>query len=362
MHRVLYSLLWTILLYTAGKAQQAFHIPRIASLASSVTDSLPDADCYFIGQAHLNKLNTSLELELLLQLHARHGVQFEILEYSHSAAIIMNEYLETGKEDLLKSLDSNGNFSLLRGVRQYNQALTTEKRIRFFGIDFEGRANNRYLKKAAAIICHNKQLNNNTRLGQYLASMQLPDADIPQLLTQIKQYLSVAADTAASLLGNYYIDLLLITQAQYGFSPRRDANMFMNFQTLYKTLSTYTPNPRFFGSFGYAHIQPGNTQSISYRLQYSNSSPVRGKVSLIGIQYFRSVTGESYQASIGNLSALCNKSALRQLEERVSDNSPEVLIYGKKNLSLLPCKPGLQTFSAVLLVYNYPGSRSYIFE
>lgn len=360
-----YPIIWAVIILLSAssvKAQEHSSDPVIKQLAVSLADSLPNADCYFIGQAHLNKLNTTLELELLLQLHARHGVQFEILEYSHSAAMIMNEYLETGNDDLLKSLDSAGNFMLLRGVRQYNQALTAEKRIRFFGIDFEGRVNNRYLKKAAAIICHNKQLNNNTPLGKYLISLQLPDANIPQLLTEIKQYLSISADTAASLLGNYYIDLLLITQAQYGFSPRRDANMFMNFQTLYKALSTHTTNPRFFGSFGYAHIQPGNTQSISYRLQNSNSSPVRGKVSLMGIQYFRSVTGESYQATIGNLSALCSKTILTQLEQQVSGNNPEVHIYGSKNISLIPCKPGLQTFSALLLVYNYPGSRGYIFE
>lgn len=87
-----------------------------------------------IGEAHEVKGTYTTELYLIKELIEK-GKTTIILEGGKSEALIYNEYLETGNEDLLKLTRAGGeNYRrLIKGI----ELLSKNKEIKFAGVDFE---------------------------------------------------------------------------------------------------------------------------------------------------------------------------------------------------------------------------------
>lgn len=323
---------------------------------SKVIDSLEDNKFYIVGQLHCNLANNIIEKELLLGLNSKYGVQYNIIEYGHSVALLINEYLNSGQDSFLKYINPHANFSLVKAIKTFNDSLSTDNKIKFYGLDFEGRFEGKFTRHAIQHIVNQTKLSPLSQLFYLMRS--IIDAKPPQMQNKIENlrlFLAKNNGECRSLLKDYFLDLLLIANAQYKFSPNRDGTMVDNFYRLYRELLLTNSDPRFFASFGTGHINPSNKRGIAMRLLKDESSPVNQKVSVIGVQYINS---GFYKASVekqtdGNLSYICDNSIsdIKQLFE--FNQSHSITYISKKTLNLLNCKRDISTFSGLFLIQNY---------
>jgi hypothetical protein len=345
-------------------AQVSFTPANIGQLADSLVNGIPPGKYYFIGQAHYNSANIPLEQGLLLTLNRKYGLRYDILEYGHSTAIILNEYLRSGADSLLTFIHTAAPFAFIKTVKKLNDTVPEARKIYFYGIDFEGRNNNSHLKKAIDIILYKTNLPDTTTLYEILSKIKNgTNEKILIHLEELKNYLDRNEIICRNQLRTFYIDLLLVANAQYGFSPRRDNAMYANFIRLYQELIKTETNPLFLSSFGYAHINPANTQSIANRLHTTHDSPVSNGVVLLGIQYYQSsFHQEGKKKWTGNLSFLCNNKALQILATIGADGKPAISLLSQSRLISLSCNPMAKKFDAAILVSNMGSAQYYLWE
>ncbi len=332
-----------------------------SNLGVDIVSSLPNSQVYFVGQLHNNEANTIIETELLLSLNAKFNVQYEVLEYSHSVAFLVNRYLSTGNEFFLKFIHPDAKFEYVKNIKAYNDGIDANKRIRFYGVDFENRQNGKFTKKALAIILDDLNISTSQALALLLRDIvECQFKDLERNLIKLKSYLKENEQLCRSLLDKYYVDVLLITNAQFNFSSRRDTAMVSNFLRLYQELSKNGKDPKFFASFGTGHINPRNNNGIVMQLMKDNQSPVKNNVCVIGVQYLNCLFSKEnvHKTTDGSLSFLC-KSATVEIMASIHDtNSKRIEFLPKSKLNLAHCNAAIQLLSGMILVYNY-GSTSF---
>ncbi|HEX7847727.1 MAG TPA: hypothetical protein VF476_18130 [Chitinophagaceae bacterium] len=261
------------------QAQNSWHEKMI--------DSLGKVEFYLIAQLHNNQANTIIEKELLFSLNKKYGLQYDILEYGHSVAFLVNQYLVTGQDSLLKFIDPKASFQFIRAVKAYNDSLTHQKKIRFYGLDFENRLQGRFIKKTMTIILKQSNLPAKENLFTFLQDIIVSDpGNLAMNLKRLRNYLSQHEQDSRTLLGDYFTDVLLIANAQYDFTPDRDDAMLENFKRLHKELTKNGERPLFFASFGTGHVNLRNSNGIAMKLLEDEDSPVKNSVAVTGTHYF----------------------------------------------------------------------------
>ena len=332
---------------------------------SDIANRLPKSKFYFVGQGHNNEANTIIEKELLFSLNAKYHVQYDILENAHSAAFLINQYLQTGKEIFLKSIDSTASFNFIKAVKAYNDTISKNKRIRFYGIDFEGRQNGRIAQKAIEIIFHELKLPESETLHSLLRSIvDCQPKDIESNLLKLKFYLEDNNYKSRALLGKYYVDVLLIANAQFNFSPRRDGAMVANFKRLYDELIRNGEYPSFFASFGTAHINPENNNGIAIKLMNDVRSPIKDSVCIIGIQYFNCLFGKENKSktTFGSLDFMCQNSDIEKLAGLQDRKNKLITFLQKEEFNMSDCNKKIRQLSGLILAYNFSATSFWLWE
>lgn len=358
--KVLYALFFCFALPAHIYAQPL--IDSNGTFIRKIVDELPEAGFYFIGQLHNNEANTILEKELLFSLNRRFGVTYDVLEYSHSVAVILNEYLRTGQDSLLSYIKKGANFNFIRSVRNFNDSVPERNRIRFYGIDFEGRNHGDYTKKAISIIL--QQVDKADPLSGLLQNCVESDSLIlRKSLQQLKKYLDQNAELSKSALGHHYLDIYLIASAAYGFSPKRDRAMYDNFKFLYNELALQSASPpRFFASFGIGHVDPANRRGLASLLNSADDSPVKARVRVIGVQYLNCYfgSGSKLTKSAGNLSFLCPQRNFPAVTAALLDGRP-TLRYARIS-EFGSCEASINKLAGIILVENFKATSNWTWE
>lgn len=320
---------------------------------------------YFAGQGHNNQANIIIENELLLALNIKYHVRYCILEYAHSTAFLINQYLQSGNDSLLKFIQAEAGFTYIRSVKAHNDSLPDNRKIRFYGLDFENRHDGKYTRKAIALILQQVSIPVTETLAAILQNtvQSSPDGLGRQLLL-LKTWLNNNEATARTLLKQYYTDLLLIANAAFNFSPRRDDAMYENFHRLYKELIKTEAEPSFFGSFGIGHINPGNKNGIAMQLRNNTSSMVKNKVSIIGVQYFDCVFGPAGtpKSTYGSLDFLCNNAIVRDLYKKEAGQQQVISWLSADQLSALNCNKAIEGLDGVIVVRKFGGTAFWEWE
>lgn len=332
------------------------------NLGIDIVSNLPNSRVYFVGQLHNNEANAIIEKTLMLSLHAKYDVQYQLLEYAHSAAFLINRYLQTGEESLLKFIHADAKFNFIKTIKAYNNSLKADKQIRFYGVDFENRQNGKYTQKAFSIILDELKLSASETLASLLRNIiECQSKDIEENLISLKSYLEENDSISRALLGKYYVDVLLMANAPFNFSPRRDVSMASNFFRMYDELAKEGRDPKFFASFGTGHINPRNKDGIAMKLMLDPQSPVKNNVSVLGVQYFNCLFSKEnvHKETDGSLNALCKKTTIEKLSN-IQDNSKRIEFLSKSKLDLAHCNVATELLSGIILVYNY-GSTSFWF-
>jgi len=288
-----------------------------------------------------------------------------ILEHPHSNAFLLNRYLDSGNEAILSLIDKRARFEFIRSVREYNSISGTAHKIRFFGIDFEGRNAGQSaayaLKMIAALI---NPPADHPLTGYLHAAADAKGKELESILQKMKIYIFTHEQESRDLLKQYYTDILLITHAQFAFSSRRDKAMCDNFVRLYYELKKQDENPRFFGSFGTGHVNPGNKNGIAMRIFYSADTSLQKKVSVTAAQYLDCIFDSSAvkMAYNGSLNSLCGKNPVKLPDPYPESRTPNIMYVSGKELQLRNCAYPAGIISGVLVIRNFGASSFWSWE
>lgn len=332
-----------------------------SKIGDFVVDKLEKSRFYFIGQAHNNKANSILEEEMLLALHLKYNVSYDILEYSHSFAFILNQYLRTGSDSLLTFINPNATFNFIKSVKAFNDNRKPENKIIFYGIDFENRQDGRFTKKAISIVLQQIELKNADSLASLLQTIVHCSAkDLNKNIQALKYYLLANEEKCRSALGEYYLDINLIAHAAFNFSPKRDRSMINSFNILFNELRRNGEAEKavFFASFGIGHINPNNKNGIASFLKNDENSPVRNSVSIIGIQYFNCQFQEGIlKPSYGVLNFLCTKSSIKSIISYQNTNTESIIYFPKTDFDKIKCNTSINQLSGLFIISNFGSSE-----
>lgn len=266
---------------------------NLRSFINNSISVLADGDFYMIAQIHNSKINTPLEEAMLFNLHER-GVQYDIAEYPHSAFFLVNEYLQTGDETILKTISEKAPFSFFKNVYRFNELQPQAKKIRFYGIDYElfNADRGTFYKNALMYIYQKRKafVSNKMFHGLFAQLAEIDKNDLKALTAMHSRLYSLLDKKlqADDLFGVYKDDVWLILSAptKYKSIPRRDKWLYERFTYVYEMLKKKSNNPKFIASFGISHVKTSNKKNITYKLLNYSSSPVKNKVIVIGTHYF----------------------------------------------------------------------------
>jgi hypothetical protein len=180
-------------------------------------------------------------------------------------------------------------------------------------------------------------------------------ADLKKALKLLQTWMNKEDASARKQLKEFYTDLLLIVNAQFDFSPRRDDAMFQSFTLLYQELIKTDTSPSFLASFGTGHINPNNKSGIAMQLMLAPTSLVRNEVAIIGVQYYHCYFSKEnvYKPTYGSLDFLCNKAIVENLVY-VKD-AKEKTIRWLPNQELLKwgCRSMIDKMEGLLIISDY---------
>ncbi len=291
---------------------------------------------FFMGEEHWKTINTQLQLSFLLYLHQKAGVQNLIVEGGYSFGFLINEYLRTGNEGILRKALTNipvcpeDQRAMYRQLYAYNQKLDPEDRIQVTGIDVEHspelalqalytlRPDDREVPRRIR-----KQLH---QLAELHESPYIVKSDVRRFFKRFARSVERHAEEHRDYWGADFGRVALLaenTLAGYDFKlikamifedtwQEREAQMFRNFVVL----QPYMANGGYFAQFGVLHTDLYQSSqwefpTLAQRLNRLQESPVSDQVLTIS-RYVREMD-ERYE-DLGKGEPLANM--IRDVERR----------------------------------------------
>ena len=114
------------------------------------TTGLDQYSIYLIGENHAIAKNFEIQLFFIKYLSQNQNVKYILWENGYCDAQLLNKYLESGDENILKNLMQNlkGTFAcskemdaFYKAVYDYNKALPQDKKLKFIGVDIQHQTN-----------------------------------------------------------------------------------------------------------------------------------------------------------------------------------------------------------------------------
>jgi hypothetical protein len=270
-----------------------------------------DKSIIFLGESHGIAINEDIDLALLKYLHREAGVRVYLCEFGYAAGFALNQYLQTGDEQILDYVmkASKGSVGWTRErrefyvkFRQWNQTLPAADRVRFVGVDVEH-------QRELAI----KVLGALTGKGTAPAAIaetvaKLRQGDFASVADSLKQH---RAEYGQMLLERFFDFELIATNIERRDEFYADHNgpkgAAVRERTMYETfLKVYARmgGGRWYGRWGSFHVLQSNSRDRERFAVMLNreGSPVAGKVLSILAMYREStaMTAEYRTISAGS--------------------------------------------------------------
>ncbi|MEM6805653.1 MAG: hypothetical protein AAF696_29920 [Bacteroidota bacterium] len=281
---------------------------------------LQEHEFFFAAEQHWKAVNSQLQFRFLQYLHQRAGVRNLLLEGGYSYAYLINKYLKTGDGKLLDKVLQDipvcpkDQRKLFERIRNYNLELAAEDRIEVHGIDLEHspilalQSLNNLLpeKEVPKNISHRIE-----KLLKLHHSPQYDEVEVKRFFRKLDRDL-IGKETAYRKFWGEDFELFeMIVQNTiqgYGFNlfsatlfkriwQSREERMYKNFLVLQKRMKA----GKYFAQFGALHTDIKTSSrwefpSLANRLNYTESSPVQGRVLTIS-RYFRKLKSD-YQKPV----------------------------------------------------------------
>lgn len=124
-----------------------------------ISNSIEDKEIIFTGEGHGVKQNTDIKFKFLNYLIDNWDLKYYVTEMGHSEAMMLNEYLATGDEEILKETFQDWRsagaiveeFDAYKKLYEKNKSLPEDRKITILGID-SASMSEKHIKKYMNII------------------------------------------------------------------------------------------------------------------------------------------------------------------------------------------------------------------
>jgi hypothetical protein len=240
-------------------------VPLSESFSFKMLDNdIKENRLIMVGEVHGFEEPQKFDYELFTHLHTYHNVKQYYAELDYVQALLLNQYLESGDENLLKDVlrkwvvvqgrnnkDYNDKY---RKFHQYYNQLSNQDKFKFIGVD--------KLQDVQLTLNYLNSLNESTQveINETL--------DLDAILNQIGQLDSIYSNSPDTLFTLTHIKNNL---KHYAEKKNREEVMFENFYTLYK--QTDDGISRAYGYFGLFHVfqyQVNGKQPLASQIRISD--------------------------------------------------------------------------------------------
>jgi hypothetical protein len=240
-------------------------VPLSESFSFKMLDNdIKENRLIMVGEVHGFEEPQKFDYELFTHLHTYHNVKQYYAELDYVQALLLNQYLESGDENLLKDVlrkwvvvqgrnnkDYNDKY---RKFHQYYNQLSNQDKFKFIGVD--------KLQDVQLTLNYLNSLNESTQveINETL--------DLDAILNQIGQLDSIYSNSPDTLFTLTHIKNNL---KHYAEKTNREEVMFENFYTLYK--QTDDGISRAYGYFGLFHVfqyQVNGKQPLASQIRISD--------------------------------------------------------------------------------------------
>lgn len=277
-----------------------------------IKNELTNKEIFLSGEFHRIYPNKKLELGLIKYLKENANLKYLILELSCSDAIILNKYLSSGDEGILRKFFeeptkfgalgfSQDTYQFYKDLCEYNNALPEVDKLKVIGVDLDYSFGNSLWGLKLVLEDFNNIKDINEVIGRInqaekmLTSSTNPMKELYDFSLEISKDIDKNEYLYKSSLGEKYFDFkIAIDNLKFSIETHmgkngivndvRDKNMFENFKKYY----THLPQGKYFGQFGMNHTfqqSIGDKNYFATELNHNESSPVRGKVLTIAYLY-----------------------------------------------------------------------------
>ena len=266
-------------------------------------------EIFFTAEYHGISINSKLELEFLKYFKDKADIKYHLLELPYSMAELLNLYLETGNEKILKKVIINAKgtyggtqeeYKYWKQVYKFNKSLPDGEKIKLVGIDIEHQITTSlwYLntilpdkKQPPATIANDISKIKEMHQNIYFYSKE----DINKLFIGLKENIFKNKNDYETYLGDEIFDFKLICENvltrfeaynnrdSMKFNNIRDKQMYENFKKIYSHL----PRGKYYGQWGMNHTYQRSQNGVNWvasLMDNKDDSPVQGKI--LSIIYF----------------------------------------------------------------------------
>lgn len=276
------------------------------------------------GEHHATVKNFEMELFLIKYLNQNEGIRHIFIESGYCDAQLLNRYLATGDESILKGMMNNlkgtfaysqGTFNFYKSIYEYNKTLPEDKKLELIGVDVQHQTPT----GMDYIISLLPEKEAPETIKAELSALQLMHksqnyrmADLTALLKSVEEtHKTVYKDylgTNYEAFNEGLISILQLFECDYGDNASiREKKMIENFTKQYQAFN----QPKCFGIFGGAHTDLNQNQGEYNLATYINTenASTKGKVGSITAYYFNSFymdnkTGQSTPMASGSFEKL----------------------------------------------------------
>ena len=252
-----------------------------------------------VGEIHGLEEPQKFDYELFTRLHTNHNVKQYYAELDYVQAMTLNQYLESGDENLLKDAlkrwavvqgrNNKGYNDKYRKFHQYYQKLSEHEKFKFVGID-----------KLQDVKLTLNYLNT---LNESIAVEIKETIDLDTILNQISQLDSIYSNSQDTLFNLMHIKNNL---KHYVENTNREKVMFDNFYTLYKKLND--GSSKAYGYFGLYHV---------FQYQVNGNQPLASQIRMADLGLDNSILSMNFLMLDSYMVRKSN-----ELPEFMRDNSP----------------------------------------
>lgn len=260
--------------------------------------SLMDSDLYeneifFAGENHGSVKSMEMNMYLLKYFVEKGNIKYILYEGGYCTGELLNNYLETGDENILTfiqdafsgtSVYTMEHYNLLKHIYNYNLTLSEDKKLKFVGVDIEHQPNVaiRYIRS----LIPDKEINDE-EVREFIDILKsIPKQNYNNILVDAIEIMNKNQEAIRVYFGEKFFNIsLAIRNLSISNSQQvREKYIISNFIEQYE----YLPKGKWFGQFGGFHTQQEGAYDVDgYKpfASYLDNEYENTKGKVISIQY-----------------------------------------------------------------------------
>lgn len=336
---------------------------------SLIDSDLDENEIFFAGENHGSIKSIEMNMYLLKYFVEKGNIKYILYEDGYCTGEFLNNYLETGDEDILSFIqdDLRGtssytmeHYNLLKNIYDYNLSLPEDKKLKFVGVDIEHQPNVaiRYIKS----LIPDKKIEDENVKELVDIVKNIPKYDYNNAAKKAVEIINKNEEAIRAYFGEKFFNISLAVRnlsISYGQSTR-EKYIISNFIEQYENL----PKGKWFGQFGGFHTQQEGVEDIDgYKpfASYLDNEYENTKGKVISIQYdyfngkvYNPTGGNSYPASNIISPSFYSEDELTRLVKLNYEGS----IFNKKNI-WLDDVPQTDYFQYIIMFNNSEAANKY---